>query len=97
MRSSHRITIFSSIIGGALLALLFVLLVTPDPLSTEHRTQLLTIAGLGLGSALVVAVLLGVLAPVAALAAGDLSRQAPIEVTVRLGTAEGRAASLNWR
>jgi uncharacterized cupredoxin-like copper-binding protein len=36
------------------------------------------------------AVLLGVLAPVAALAAGDLSRQAPIEVTVRLGTAEGQ-------
>ena len=58
MRSSYRITIFSSIFGGAALALLLVTVTTSDPLSVEHRTQLLTIVGLGLGSAIVAAFLI---------------------------------------
>ena len=57
MRSSFRITIFSSIFGGAALALLLVAVTTSDPLSEEHRTQLLTMVGLGLGSAVVLAFL----------------------------------------
>jgi two-component system phosphate regulon sensor histidine kinase PhoR len=57
MRSYYRITIFLSIFGAAALALLFVTVTTSDPLSSEHRTQLLTVTGLGLGGALVAAFL----------------------------------------
>ena len=57
MGSSYRLTIFASIFGGAALALLLVTVTTSDPLSEEHRTQLLTIVGLGLGSAVVAAFL----------------------------------------
>jgi two-component system phosphate regulon sensor histidine kinase PhoR len=53
MRSYYRITIFLSIFGAAALALLFVTVTTSDPLSSEHRMQLLTVTGLGLGGALV--------------------------------------------
>ena len=57
MRSYYRITIFLSVFGAAALALLFVTVTTSDPLSSEHRTQLLTVTGLGLGGALVAAFL----------------------------------------
>ena len=53
MRSYYRITIFLCTFGAAALALLFVIITTSDPLSSEHRTQLLTVTALGLGGALV--------------------------------------------
>ncbi len=57
MRSSFRLTIFVSVFGAAALALLFVTVATLDPLSSEHRSQLLTVTALGLGGALVAAFL----------------------------------------
>ena len=52
MRYHYRLTIFFSVFGAAAIALLFVLFTTEDPLSSEHRTRLLTITLLGLGGAL---------------------------------------------
>ncbi len=90
MRSSYRLTIFVSVFGAAALALLFVLLTTSDPLSAEHRTQLLTITALGFGGALVAAFLVssalaspleqraaGILAVARRYAVGDLRRPPP--------------------
>ena len=89
MRSYYRITIFLSIFGAAALALLFVT-VTAYPLSSEHRTQLLTVTGLGLGGALVAAFLgssalgaplerrvAGIVAVARRYAVGDLQRPMP--------------------
>jgi two-component system phosphate regulon sensor histidine kinase PhoR len=90
MRSYYRITIFLSIFGAAALALLFVTVTTSDPLSSEHRTQLLTVTGLGLGGALVAAFLVssalaaplerrvaGIVAVARRYAVGDLQRPMP--------------------
>ena len=90
MGSSYRLTIFASIFGGAALALLLVVVTTSDPLSEEHRTQLLTIVGLGLGSAVVAAFLVSsmlaaplerrvadIMAVARRYAVGDLGRPLP--------------------
>ena len=57
MRSRYRLTIFFSILGAAVLALLLVLVTTEDPLSEAHQAQLLTVTVLGIGGAIVAAVL----------------------------------------
>ncbi|MGH9174767.1 MAG: ATP-binding protein, partial [Vicinamibacterales bacterium] len=57
VRSYYRLTIFFSIFGAAAIALLFVSVTTSDPLSAEHRTQLLTVTALGLGGAIVAGIL----------------------------------------
>jgi len=90
MRSYYRLTIFFSVFGAAALALLFVLFTTWDPLSDVHQTQLLTVTVLGLGGALVAAVLLSsalaspleertaaILAVARRYAVGDLKRPPP--------------------
>ena len=90
MRSRFRLTIFFTAFGAAALALLFVLLVVEDPLSPEHRWQLLVATALGVGGSLVAAFVLSsvVAAPlerrVAAIiavarryAVGDLRRPLP--------------------
>src|SRR5688572_5355743 len=90
MRSYYRITIFLSIFGAAALALLFVTVTASYPLSSEHRTQLLTVTGLGLGGALVAAFLVssalaaplerrvaGIVAVARRYAVGDLQRPMP--------------------
>jgi two-component system phosphate regulon sensor histidine kinase PhoR len=53
MRSRFRLTIFLTAFGAATLALLFVWVVFEDPLSPDHRWQLLVATALGLGGALV--------------------------------------------
>jgi two-component system phosphate regulon sensor histidine kinase PhoR len=90
MRSRFRATIFYTAFGAAALALLFVLLVFEDPLSPDHRSQLMIATALGVGGSLVAAfVLASVLAApleqrVAAIlavakryAVGDLKRPLP--------------------
>ena len=90
MRSYFRLTIFFSVFGAAAVALLFVMVATSDPLSAEHRTQLLTVTALGLGGALVAAFLVssvlaaplerrvdGILAVTRRYSVGDLRRPPP--------------------
>ncbi len=57
MPSRYRLTIFFSVFGAAASALILVLVTTADPLSSEHRSQLLAVTGLGLGGAVVAAFL----------------------------------------
>ena len=90
MRNRFRRTIFFTAFGAAALALLFLLVVVEDPLSPEHRWQLMIATALGLGGSLVAAFVLSsvVAAPieqrVAAILAvakrygvGDLRRPLP--------------------
>jgi two-component system phosphate regulon sensor histidine kinase PhoR len=90
MPSRYRLTIFFSIFGAAAAALLFVLVTTEDPLSSEHRSQLLAITALGLGGAVVAAVLISsliaapferrvtnIIAVARRYAVGDLQRPLP--------------------
>ncbi len=90
MRSYYRLTIFFSVFGAAAIALLFVTVTTSDPLSPEHRTQLVTTAALGLGGAIVAAILVswalaaplerrvaGILAVARRYTVGDLRRLPP--------------------
>ena len=90
MRNRFRLTIFFTAFGAAALALLFLLVVVEDPLSPEHRGQLMIATALGLGGSLVAAFVLSsvVAAPieqrVAAILAvakrygvGDLRRPLP--------------------
>ena len=58
MGSRYRLTIFFTAFGAAAIALLFVLIVVEDPLSPEHRPQVLIATALGLGGALVAAFVL---------------------------------------
>ena len=53
MRSRFRLTIFFTAFGAAALALLFVWIVFEDPLSPDHRSQLMIATALGLGGAIV--------------------------------------------
>jgi two-component system phosphate regulon sensor histidine kinase PhoR len=57
MRASYRLTIFFSVLGSAAVVLFYVTLATSDPPTPEHRALLITVAGLGLGGALVAAFL----------------------------------------
>lgn len=90
MRSRFRLTIFFSAFGAAALALLFVVVVFEDPLSPDHRSQLLIAAALGVGGSLVAAFLLSsvlaapleqrvgaILAVAKRYAVGDLRRPLP--------------------
>jgi two-component system phosphate regulon sensor histidine kinase PhoR len=90
MPSRYRLTIFFSVFGAAALALLFVLVTTEDPLSAEHRSQLLAITALGLGGAIVAAFLMSsllaapferrvadIIAVARRYAVGDLQRPLP--------------------
>ena len=90
MPSRYRLTIFFSIFGAAAAALLFVLVTTEDPLSSEDRSQLLAITALGLGGAVVAAVLISsliaapferrvtnIIAVARRYAVGDLQRPLP--------------------
>jgi two-component system phosphate regulon sensor histidine kinase PhoR len=90
MRSRFRLTIFFTAFGAAALALLFVLVVVEDPLSPEHRSQLLVATALGVGGSLVAAFLLSsvlaapfeqrvaaILAVAKRYAVGDLRRPLP--------------------
>jgi two-component system phosphate regulon sensor histidine kinase PhoR len=58
MRSRFRLTIFFSAFGAAALALLFSAVIIEDPLADEHLSRLLIGTGLGLGGALVAALVL---------------------------------------
>ena len=58
MRNRFRLTIFFTAFGAAALALLFLLVVVEDPLSPEHRWQLIIATALGLGGSLVAAFVL---------------------------------------
>ena len=58
MRSRFRLTIFFSTFGAAALALLFSAVIIKEPLADEHLTRLLIGTGLGLGGALVAALVL---------------------------------------
>ncbi|HXG89918.1 MAG TPA: ATP-binding protein [Vicinamibacterales bacterium] len=90
MRSHYRLTIFLSVFGAAALALVFVLAATANPLSVEARTQLLTVTGIGLGGAIVLAFLVssalagpleqrvtGILSVAQRYSVGDLRRPPP--------------------
>jgi two-component system, OmpR family, phosphate regulon sensor histidine kinase PhoR len=90
MRSYYRLTVFFCVFGAAAAALLFVMVATSDPLSSEDRTQLLIVTGLGLGGALVAAFLVssalaapleqrvaGILAVARRYMVGDLRRPPP--------------------
>ena len=90
MPSRYRFTIFFSVFGAAALALLFVLVTTEDPLSPEHRSQLLSVTALGLGGAVVAAFLISsffaapferrvadIIAVARRYAVGDLQRPLP--------------------
>jgi signal transduction histidine kinase len=90
MLSRYRLTIFFSVFGAAAVALLFVLVTTEDPLSAEHRAQLLAITALGLGGAVVAAFLVAsllaapverrvadIIAVARRYAVGDLQRPLP--------------------
>jgi two-component system phosphate regulon sensor histidine kinase PhoR len=90
MRSRFRLTIFFTAFGAAALALLFVLVVVEDPLSPEHRSQLLIATALGVGGSLVAAFVLSsviaaplekrvdaILAVARRYAVGDLRRPLP--------------------
>jgi two-component system phosphate regulon sensor histidine kinase PhoR len=90
MRSRFRSTIFFTAFGAAALALLFVLLVVEDPLSTDHRSHLIVATTLGIGGSLVAAFLLSsvlaapierrvaaILAVAKRYAVGDLRRPLP--------------------
>ena len=90
MRSRFRRTIFLTAFGAAALALLFVLIVIEDPLSPEHRSQLIIATALGVGGSLVAAFLLSsvlaapleervaaILAVARRYAVGDLRRPLP--------------------
>ena len=58
MRSRFRLTIFLTTFGAAALALLFVLIIVEDPLSPDHRAQVITATALALGGSLVAAFVL---------------------------------------
>jgi two-component system, OmpR family, phosphate regulon sensor histidine kinase PhoR len=90
MGSRFRRTIFFTAFGAAALALLFVVIVVEDPLSPEHRSQVLIAIALGLGGSLVAAFLLSsvlaaplerrvaaILAVARRYAVGDLQRPLP--------------------
>ena len=90
MRSRFRLTIFFTAFGAAALALLFVLIVVEDPLSPEHRSQLMVATALGVGGSLVAAFVLSsvlaapfeqrvaaILAVAKRYAVGDLRRPLP--------------------
>jgi two-component system phosphate regulon sensor histidine kinase PhoR len=90
MRSRFRLTIFVTAFGAAALALLFVLIVFEDPLSPDHREQLMIATGLGVGGSLVAAFVLSsvlaapleqrvaaILAVAKRYAVGDLRRPLP--------------------
>ena len=90
MRSRFRLTIFFTAFGAAALALLFVALVIDDPLSPDHRSQLMIATALGLGGSLVAAFVLSsvlasplerrvadILAVAKRYAVGDLQRPLP--------------------
>jgi two-component system phosphate regulon sensor histidine kinase PhoR len=90
MGSRYRLTIFFTAFGAAAIALLFVLIVVEDPLSPEHRPQVLIATALGLGGALVAAFVLSsvlaspleqrvaaILAVARRYAVGDLRRPLP--------------------
>jgi two-component system phosphate regulon sensor histidine kinase PhoR len=57
MPSRYRLTIFLSVFGAAAFGLLSVLVTTEAPWSSDHRSQLLIAAGLGLAGAVVAAAL----------------------------------------
>ena len=90
MRSRFRLTIFFTAFGAAVLALLFVALVIDDPLSADHRSQLMIATALGAGGSLVAAFVLSsvlaapierrvaeILAVAKRYAVGDLQRPLP--------------------
>jgi two-component system phosphate regulon sensor histidine kinase PhoR len=90
MRSRFRLTIFFTAFGAAALALLFVWIVFEDPLSPDHRSQLMIATALGLGGAIVASLLVSsllaspfeqrvaaILAVAKRYAVGDLRRPLP--------------------
>jgi two-component system phosphate regulon sensor histidine kinase PhoR len=90
MRFRYRLTIFFTAFGAAALVLVFVTLTMVAPLTGELQSQLLTVAALGLGGAIVAALLLssalaaplearvaGILEVARRYAVGDLRRPAP--------------------
>ena len=90
MRFRYRLTIFFTAFGAAVLALVFVTLTMLPPLSGELREQLITVTALGVGGAIVAALLLtsalaaplerrvdGMLEVARRYAVGDLRRPTP--------------------